>query len=117
MIGAIFGGNNEKAVHAAITGTSLTTVLTGETAGNQTLASFGFANSTASAVDCSLYWRESGGSTDRLIWFKSVAAKTTEVEERLPLKIGDGDLIKVIANTGVSVTLITLLQLSTGAGR
>lgn len=75
-----------------------------------TLASFAFCNDNASAVVCQLYWYDAANTTEHLIWQKSVATDTTEVVENIPLRLLEGDEIRVVANSSVYVTLIYMLN-------
>ena len=75
-----------------------------------TLASFAFCNDNASAVVCQLYWYRASTTTESLVWQKSVATDTTEIVENLPLRLRDGDEIRVVGNSSVYVTLIFMMN-------
>ncbi|ANK73732.1 hypothetical protein FA04_14550 [Ensifer adhaerens] len=75
-----------------------------------TLASFAFCNDNASAVVCQLYWYDAANTTEHLIWQKPVATDATEVVESLPLRLREGDEIRVVGNSSVHVTLIFMLN-------
>lgn len=106
-VNANYSGNIRKPVHHALTGTSAETV--GDVAEDrtQTVASWAFVNTTGGAVSCSLYWND--GTTDLLIWKRSVAAGSTEVESNLPLRLEVGTSIKAMGASGVIVNLIYAL--------
>lgn len=100
-----YAGNLEQPVNQALTGTSLTDI--GDAAGKmaKALASVAIANPTGAGVDCSIYWYEAATTTDHLVWFKTVATKTTEILSDLPIRLKEGDKIKAIGDNNVRVTL------------
>ena len=103
-VNANYTGNIRKPECHAFVGTSTETI--GATADDrtQTVASWSFVNATGGAVTCSLYWND--GSTDHLIWRKSVAANSSEVESNLPIRLETGNSIKAIGAASVFVNLI-----------
>lgn len=103
MINATYAGNIEKSVHSILSGTGATTI--GAAAANNTriLAGWSFANTSGSAVTCQLIHRQ--GGTDYIVWVKSVPTNDTGIESNVPVRILEGDSIKVVGNTGVIVTL------------
>lgn len=103
-----YAGNPEQPVHKVLTGTSLTDI--GDPAAKmvKVMASAAIANPTAGAVDCSLYWYEAATATDHLVWFKTVATKTTEIISDLPIRLKEGDKIKAIGANTVCVSLFYL---------
>ncbi|WP_019567362.1 hypothetical protein [Agrobacterium sp. 10MFCol1.1] len=106
-VNASYSGNIRKPVCTALAGASKT--LIGDVADDRTntLASWSFVNPTGSAVNCELYWND--GTTDRLIWRKSVAANDTQVESNLPVRLDAGNSIKAVGAASVTVTLIYVL--------
>lgn len=84
-------------------------------AGNRslTLASFSFVNETASPVDCKLYYYDSATLTEHLVWIGSVAAKTTGPDLPKPVRLGENDVIRAVANTSVTLHMNFLFQLET----
>ncbi|RVQ21827.1 hypothetical protein CN067_11895 [Sinorhizobium meliloti] len=103
-----YAGNLLQPVTINLAGTTLTDV--GTVTGNMptVVSSFVFANPTAGAVDCSLYWYEAATATDYLLWMKSVATETTEVISDMPIRLRTGDKIKAIGAASVRVTLISM---------
>ncbi|MDX1222695.1 hypothetical protein GOL85_13280 [Sinorhizobium medicae] len=75
-----------------------------------TLSSFAFCNDNGSAVVCQLYWYDAANTTEHLVWQKSVADDTTEVVESLPLRLRDGDEIRVVGDSSVHVSLVYMLN-------
>lgn len=100
-----YAGNLEQPVAQTLTDTSLTDI--GDAAGKmaKVLASVAIANPTGSGVDCSIYWYEAATTTDHLIWFKTVATKTTDILSDLPVRLKEGDKIKAIGANTVRVTV------------
>lgn len=75
-----------------------------------TLASFSFCNDNAASVVMQLYWYDFANTTEHLIWQKSVATDTTEIVSDLPLRLREGDEIRVVGNSSVYVTLIYIMN-------
>lgn len=75
-----------------------------------TLASFAFCNDNASAVICQLYWYDAAAAVEHLVWQKSIATDVTEIVESLPLRLRTGDVIRVVANSSVHVTLVCMMN-------
>ncbi|MGN7959131.1 hypothetical protein [Agrobacterium radiobacter] len=106
-VNANYTGNIRKPECHAFAGTSIEAVGAVATDRTQTVASWSFVNSTAGAITCSLYWND--GSTDHLMWRKSIAANSTEVESNLPVRLEDGNSIKAIGAVGVFANLVYAL--------
>lgn len=102
-VNANYSGNIEKSVHATLSGTSATTVGSAATDSSRTLSSWSFANTSGGSVVCQLIHRQ--GGTDYPVWVKSVSTNDTGVESNVPVRLLTGDTIKVIGNTGITVTL------------
>jgi hypothetical protein len=84
-------------------------------AGNRslTLASFSFANDTGSAVQCKLYYYDSQNATEHLVWTGSVGANSTGPDLPKPVRLGENDKIRAVANTSVTLHMNFLFQLET----
>lgn len=105
-----YAGNVEIPVCQAIANTTKIKVGDTMTDDTLTLASFAFCNDHHSAVVCKLYWYRASTTTESLVWQKSVASDTTEIVSDLPLRLRDGDEIRVVADSGMYVTLIYMLN-------
>jgi hypothetical protein len=97
----------------AISGTSKNDIVTAPD-DSVTLASVSVANDTAGAIVCKLYWFKATAATDYLFWTMSVPANTTMIVSDIPIRLAEGDKIKAIGNTGVSVTAIKLVNFPFG---
>jgi hypothetical protein len=111
-----YAGNVDYPANVALSGTSKTDIVTAAD-DYATTASVSFANDTAGAIVCKLYWFKASNATDYLIWTSSVPANDTETVSDVPIRLRQGDKIKAIGNTGVSVTVINLLNFPFGASR
>ncbi|MGO6740473.1 hypothetical protein ACC732_28485 [Rhizobium ruizarguesonis] len=69
-----------------------------------TLSAFAIANDGAAAKTVTLYWYD--GSTQFLIWKKSVAQNDTAMVADLPIRLRKGNEIRVKGDADVWVTLI-----------
>jgi len=97
----------------ALSGTSKTDIVTAPD-DSITTASVSVANDTAGAIVCKLYWFKATAATDYLFWTMSVPANSTIIVSDIPIRLADGDKIKAIGNTGVSVTAVNLLNFPLG---
>jgi hypothetical protein len=104
-----FVGNVDQPVSVALSGTSLTDVVTA-TDDSLTSASIAFANDSAGAVTCYVYWYQARTTTDFMVWVGSVPTKTTTIVSDLPVRLRDGDKIKVIGAANVKATVINMLN-------
>lgn len=109
-----YSGNVEIPVCQTIANTTKIKVGDTMTDDTLTLASFAFCNDNASAVVCQLYWYRAATTTESLVWQKSVATDATEIVADLPLRLRDGDEIRVVANSSVYVTLVYILNFALG---
>lgn len=103
-VNANYTGNVQKPVHAVLSGTSAETIGSAAENDTQTVAAWSIVNPTAGAVNCAVYWND--GTTDNLVWRKSIAANSTEVESNLPIRLRSGHSIKAAGASTVTVTLI-----------
>ncbi|MGR9130772.1 hypothetical protein [Rhizobium leguminosarum] len=108
-----FVGNVDQPVSVALSGTSLTDVVTA-TDDSLTSASVAFANDSAGAVTCYIYWYQASTTTDFMIWVGSVPTKTTTIVSDLPIRLRDGDKVKVIGAASVKATVINMLNFALG---
>ncbi|MGO7087746.1 hypothetical protein AB9E14_06315 [Rhizobium leguminosarum] len=69
-----------------------------------TVSAFAIANDGAAAKTVTLYWYD--GSTQFLIWKKSVAQNDTAMVADLPIRLRKGNEIRVKGDADVWVTLI-----------
>ena len=107
---ANFIGSLVKNKYQTFSSTSPTTAYTAESK-IYSVGAFSFANDTAGAIQCKLYHND--GSTDYLVWTGSVPANSTTIVESNPVRLLDGDIIKAIANAGVTLKLSLIAQLET----
>lgn len=105
-----YAGNVETPVCQTIANTTKIKVGDTMTDDSLTLASFAFCNDNASAVVCQLYWYRNSTAVEALVWQKSVATDDTKTVADLPLRLRDGDEIRVVADADVRVTLIYMLN-------
>lgn len=105
-----YAGNLEIPVTQTIANT--TKIKVGDTMSDDslTLASFAFCNDNGGAIVCQLYWYRAATTTESLVWQKSVANDDTTVVSDLPLRLRDGDEIRVVADANVRVTLVYMLN-------
>jgi hypothetical protein len=108
-----FVGNVDQPVSVALSGTTLTDVVTA-TDDSLTSASVSFANDSAGAVTCYIYWYQASTTTDFMIWVGSVPTKTTTTVSDIPIRLRDGDKIKVIGAASVKATAINMLNFALG---
>lgn len=103
-INANYTGNIQAPVHAVLTTSSATAIGSAATDNTQIVAGFSFVNPTGGAVTCNMYWND--GTSDNLVWSKSVAAGSTETESNIPIHLFSGHSIKALGANTVTVTLI-----------
>lgn len=103
-VNANYIGNLNSPVSQVLAGA--TTVKIGSTIADnaQTLSAWSFANPTGGAVVCSLFWFD--GTTEWLIWTKSVATTDTTIESNIPLRLRSGNEIRAKGAASIAVTLI-----------
>lgn len=104
-----FVGNVAIPVTLNLAGTSLTDLVTAAD-DSITAASISFANDSGGSVNCYIYWYQARTATNFMIWVGAVASKTTVTVSDIPIRLADGDKIKVIGNTDVRATAINLLN-------
>lgn len=83
-----------------------TTVRVGDAVGNDyaLLIAFCFANDSAAAKTCSLFWFD--GSAEHLIWKKSIPQNDSLLISDLPIKLRRGHEIRAKADADVCVSLL-----------
>lgn len=104
-----FVGNVALPVSLNLAGTSLTDLVTA-TNDSITSASISFANDTGGSVNCYVYWYQARTTTDFMIWVGAVASKTTVTISDIPIRLAEGDKIKVIGAANVRATSINFLN-------
>lgn len=102
-VNANYSGNVEKSVHAVLSATTATAVGSAALDNSKTLSGWSFANTSAGAIVCKMIHTQ--GGTDYTVWVKSVAADDTAVESNVPVRLLTGDSVKVVGDTGITVTL------------
>jgi hypothetical protein len=102
-------GNVAEAVNVALAGGTKTDIVTA-TDDSLTAASVSFANDSAGAVNCYVYWYQARTNTEFLIWVGSVPTKTTLGPTDIPIRMRDGDKIRAIGAASISVTVISMLN-------
>lgn len=100
-------GNVALPVSLNLAGTSLTDLVTA-TDDSLTCASVSFANASGGSVDCYVYWYQASTATDFLVWIGVVATKTTVTISDIPIRMRNGDKIKVIGAANVRATAINM---------
>lgn len=105
-----YAGNVQVPVCQTLANTTKIAVGAAMTDDTLTLASWAFCNDNASAVVCQLYWFDFANNVEHLVWQKSVAIDTTETVENLPLRLREGDEIRVVGNSSVYVTLLYIMN-------
>jgi hypothetical protein len=100
-------GNVAIPVSLNLSGTSITDLFTASDE-STTAASISFANDTAGSVNCYVYWYQASTATDFMIWVGAVATKTTVTVSDIPIRMRDGDKIKVIGAANVRATAINM---------
>lgn len=104
-----FVGNVALPVSITLSGTSLTDLVVAAD-DSITAASISFANDSGGSVNCYVYWYQDRTATDFMIWVGAVASKTTVTVSDIPIRLANGDKIKVIGNASVRATAINLLN-------
>lgn len=102
-----YGGGLENPVPVAITLAATKTDIVTANDNAATLASFGVSNNGGGATVVQVYFYD--GTTDFLIWVKSVADDTTEIVSDLPIALRDGDKIKAEAVNADYVTITPVI--------
>ncbi|MFF0947465.1 hypothetical protein ACFYE9_07285 [Rhizobium leguminosarum] len=99
-----YPGGVSQPVSVRLTDTAVT--LIGDAAVNDTLivSAFAIANDAAAAKTVALYWYD--GSSQLLIWKRSVAQNDTALVADLPIRLRKGNEIRVKGDADVWVTLI-----------
>lgn len=105
-----YTGNIQVPVCQTLANTTKIAVGSAMTDDSLTLASFSFCNDNASAVVCQLYWYDAANTTENLVWQKSVATDDTTIVADLPLRLREGDEIRVVGNSSVYVTLTYIMN-------
>ena len=102
-------GNLTQPVSVALAGTSKTDVVVA-TDDSLTTASMSFANDSAGSVNCYIYWYEARTTTDWLIWVGPVPSKQTVTVSDQPIRLREGDKVKVIGAASVTAVAINMLN-------
>lgn len=76
-----------------------------------TLGAFSFANDTAGAIQCKLYYWN--GTTESLVWTGSVSANSTTIVESNPVRLRPSDVIRAIGASNVTLKMSFISQLET----
>jgi hypothetical protein len=106
-------GNVSLPVSLNLAGTS-TTDLVVATDDSLTTASVSFANDTAGTVTCYVYWFQASTSTDFMVWVGSVTTKTTTTISDIPIRLREGDKIKVVGALNVRATAVNMMNFALG---
>lgn len=104
-----FVGNVSQPVSLNLAGTSLTDLVTAAD-DSITAASISFANDSGGSVNCYVYWYQSRTATDFMVWVGPVASKTTVTVSDIPIRLAEGDKIKVIGAASIRATAINMLN-------
>lgn len=98
------GGLSREPNPTRLTTTGNTDIYTA-TDNTVTVAGFGIANETGSAVAISVFWYNLTNTTSYLIWRGSIAADATEIVSDIPQRMRTGDKITATAATGNALTV------------
>lgn len=109
-------GNVAQPVSLALSGSSLTDLVTA-TDDSLTTSSISFANDSAGSVTCYVYWYQASTATDFIIWVGAVATKTTVTVSDIPIRLRNGDKVKVIGAASVKATAINMLNFALSGTR
>jgi hypothetical protein len=101
-----YTGNVYPPIAQTLVGSTTTLIDAAMPNSSFTLASFAICNATGGAVVTDLYWYNFATTTEHMIWQKSVAANSTEIVSDFPLRLLQGDEIRVKGAANVRVTLI-----------
>jgi hypothetical protein len=108
-IQAIYDGPPEVALPNALSDTSLTDIYTAGDGDNSSVwTGMLIANDSGSAVSLSAYYHD--GSTDHLVFKRSIPANDTEIVSGLALRLRGGYKIKAQAVTGGALTLTAIVS-------
>ncbi len=105
-----YTGNVQVPVSQVLASASVTRIGEAMTDNTNTVASVAFCNDTAGAVVCQLRWYDVVNTTERLVWEGSVASKETKILDNLPLRLTTGDEIRAAGASGVSVTVVYIVN-------
>ena len=105
-----YAGNLQVPVSQALTDTSTTKIGDTATDDSLTLASVAFCNDNGGSVTCQLHWYDSVNTTEYLVWQGAVSDNETKIVDNLPLRLVEGDEIRATGNSGVTVTVIYMLN-------
>lgn len=105
-ISANYAGGIQRPMPVRLTTTSLTDIVTGVD-NTATVGSWSLANETAGAVVTDCYYHD--GTTDFLVFSRSVPANDTVIVSDVPLRLYSGDKFKVQAATGNAITVTPVI--------
>ena len=105
-----YAGNVQIPVSQSLSGTGTTKIGDAVSDDSLTLASVGFCNDNAGTVNCQLRWYDAANAVEHLVWQGPVETKKSVVLDNLPLRLVAGDEIRAVGNTGVTVTLVYIMN-------
>lgn len=105
-VDVLYQGGLENPNPVRLTTTSATSVFTA-TDNNVTIGAFSLANETGSAVTVDVHFND--GSTDFLVFRRSVPATDTIVVDNIPLRMRNANVFKVTAATGNAITVTPIV--------
>lgn len=108
-VSAFFNGGIETPLPIRLTTTSLTDIFTA-TDRSSTIASWSLANETGGGVLADCYYYD--GTTNFLVFSRSVGANDTVIVTDIPLRLRDGNKFKVQAATGNAITVTPIVSRS-----
>jgi hypothetical protein len=97
-----YSGGIVRPIPVRLTTTNATDIVTA-TDSSDVISSFSLANETGSAVVVDCHYNN--GSTDFLVFRRSVPATDTVIISDLPIRLYSGDKFKVTAATGNAITV------------
>lgn len=105
-----YAGNLQVPVSQALTDTSVTTIGDPATDDSLTIASVAFCNDSGGSVICQFRWYSAENAAEHLVWQGDVSDNETKVLDNLPLRLVTGDEIRAVGNSGVTVTVIYMMN-------
>lgn len=108
-VDAYYQGGLENPKPVRLTTASATAIFTA-TDNNVTIGAFSLANETASATIVDIHFND--GSTDHLVFRRSVPADDTVIVDNLPLRLRSGNIFKATAATANRITVTPIITRS-----
>ena len=108
-VDAYYQGGLEAPAPVRLTTASITTIFTA-TDNNVTIGGFSLANETGTGAIVAIHVND--GSTDNLVFRRSVPADDTVIVDNLPIRLRNGHVFKATAATPNAITVTPIITRS-----